>query len=84
MSEQDDFDTPFEEFEAAQAGAAAHLETMSSIARDVAEDALAQTGPTAEQARDHAARLSQVAEQCEALGLLIALLALPPDADWPA
>jgi hypothetical protein len=83
MMELDDFDTPFEAFEAAQGGAVAHLETMSAVAREVAEDALALSGPGAEQARIHAARLSQVAEKCDALGVLIALLDLPRDADWP-
>ena len=77
MSELDDFDTPFEAFEAAQAGAVAHLETMSSVAREVADDALALSGPAANQARNHAARLSQVAEKCDALGLLIGA-ARPP------
>ena len=80
--EQDDEDTPFEEFEAAQAGAVAHLETMSAIARDVAQDAMGSGSPT-DDARNHAARLSQVAERCDALAVLLSLLELPPDADWP-
>ena len=74
----DDFDTPFEAFEAAQGGAVAHLETMSEAAREAAEGVLMTSEPMTGQARSDAARLSQVAEQCDALGLLITLLDLPP------
>ena len=83
MTELDDEDTPFEAFQAAQAGAVAHLETMSEVARETAQDALMASEPMTNEARHHAARLSQVGEQCDALGLLISLLDLPPDADWP-
>jgi hypothetical protein len=81
MMDPDDFDTPFECFEAAQGGAVAHLETMSQAAREAAEGVLMTSKPMTGEARNHAARLSQVAEQCDALGLLISLLDLPPAED---
>jgi hypothetical protein len=74
----EELDAAFEEFGAAQAGAVSHLETMSQSARDAAEVVLMASEPTTDEARSHAARLSQVAEQCDALGLLISVLDLPP------
>ncbi len=81
-----DFDASLEVFEAAQAGAVAHLETMSQAARDAAHDALASSEPMIDveisvDERNHAARLSQVAEQCDALGVLIGMLDVPPAED---
>jgi hypothetical protein len=73
MMGPEDLDSPFEEFLAAQGGAVAHLETMSQVVREAAEDILA-TDATG--ARSQAARLSQIAEQCDALGFLIAILEL--------
>ena len=81
MTELDDFDSPFEAFDAAQAGAVAHLETMGQTARDAAEDVLLGTAPITGEMRAHAQRLTQAAEQCDALGVLISLLDLPPAED---
>ncbi|MGH2594712.1 MAG: hypothetical protein ACRDH7_01970 [Actinomycetota bacterium] len=73
MSESEGSDMPFEEFEFAQAGACAHVETMAQAARDAAEDALAHDE------RAHAQRLSQVAEQADAIRVLIEMLDMPPE-----
>ena len=73
--EEDGF--PIERFQAAQAGAVAHLETMAEAAREGAEVALIGSKHTSGGARGDAARLSQVAEQCDALGVLISMLDLP-------
>lgn len=81
MSELDDFDTPFEAFQFAQAGAVAHLETMAQAARDAAEDVLLGAAPIAGEMRAHAQRLAQAAEQCDALGVLVSMLDLPPAED---
>ena len=78
--EEDEF--PVETFQAAQAGAVAHLETMAEAAREAAEVVLIGSEPTTRGARSDAARLSQVAEQCDALGVLISMLDLPaPEGD---
>ena len=73
--EEDEF--PVETFQAAQAGAVAHLETMAEAAREAAETVLIGSPPVSEGTRSDAARLSQVAEQCDALGVLISMLDLP-------
>jgi hypothetical protein len=73
MSELDDFDTPVEAFRFAQGGTSAHLGTMAKAARDAAEDALAQDDPA------YAQRLSQTAEQADAIRVLIEMLDLPPE-----
>ena len=73
MSQPSDLETPMEEFQFAQGGATAHLETMAQAARDAAEDALAHDE------RELAQRLSQVAEQADAIRVLIELLDLPPE-----
>ncbi len=80
MTTLHDFETPFEAFEAAQGGAVAHLETMSEASREAAEDVMA-SDPLTGEARSHVARLSQVAEQCDALSVLIGMLDLPPAED---
>ncbi len=78
--EEDEF--PVERFQAAQAGAVAHLETMAEAAREAAQLVLIGSEPTTMGARSDAARLSQVAEQCDALGVLISMLDLPaPEGD---
>jgi hypothetical protein len=77
----EDLDAAFDEFDAAQGGAVAHLETMSASAREAAEMVLMATEPVTGSARADAARLSQVAEQCDALGLLVSLLDLPRPLD---
>jgi hypothetical protein len=76
-----DFDVAFETFETAQAGAVAHLETMSEAAREAAQDVLMASEPMTADLKNHAARLSQVAEQCDALAVLIGMLDLPPAED---
>ena len=77
---EDEF--PVETFAAAQAGATAHLETMAEAAREAAQLVLMGSEPMTRGARSDAARLSQVAEQCDALGALIGMLDLPaPEGD---
>ena len=73
----DDDEFPVETFQAAQAGAMAHLETMAEAAREAAQLVLMGSEPMPTGARSDAARLSQVAEQCDALGVLIGMLDLP-------
>jgi hypothetical protein len=80
MCELGDADSPFEEFEFAQGGAFAHLETMAQAARDSAQDVLT-SAVVDDASRGHAQRLNQVADQCDALGVLISFLDLPPAAD---
>ena len=77
-----DDEFPVERFQDAQAGAVAHLETMAEAAREAAEMVLIGSEPVSRGARSDAARLSQVAEQCDALGVLISMLDLPaPEGD---
>jgi hypothetical protein len=80
--EMEDDEFPVETFQAAQAGAVAHLETMSEAAREAAQLVLMASDPMSRGARSDAARLSHVAEQCDALGVLIGMLDLPaPEGD---
>ena len=81
MSELDESDVPFEEFEFAQTGASAHLETMAQAARDASQSVLNTSEPMTGETRVFAARLDQVAEQCDAIGVLISHLDLPPSED---
>ena len=77
---EDEF--PVERFQAAQAGALAHLEAMAEAAREAAEVVLIGSEPMSRGARTDAARLSRVAEQCDALWVLISMLDLPaPEGD---
>jgi hypothetical protein len=77
---EDEF--PVETFQAAQAGAVAHLETMAEAAREASQMVLMGSEPMTRGARSDAARLTQVAEQCDALVVLISFLDLPaPEGD---
>jgi hypothetical protein len=76
MMEPGDLDSPFDAFSAAQAGAVAHLETMSQATREVMEDVMA-SDPLTSEARSRGNRLSEVADLCDAFGLQVARLDIP-------
>lgn len=74
--ELDDLDSPSDAFSAAQAGAVAHLETMSQAAREAMDDVMA-SDPLTSEARSRGNRLSEVADLCDAFGVQISRLDLP-------
>lgn len=76
-------DESLEEFRFAQGGAVAHLETMAQAARDAAEDIMAGAAPPSNESRAHAQHLTQTAEACDALRILVELVDLPPSEDAP-
>lgn len=72
-----DADEALEEFRSAQGGAVAHLETMAQAARDAAELALFEAEPMTVGMRARSAALTQLADRCDALRVLVELLDLP-------